>query len=69
MVDKIKQIEQEVLEQPQENLVKAMDPLKLGIEEMKRTFSSIFTSNQNKNKYLITPEMEKFEKDWLKHLN
>jgi len=68
MVDKIKNIEEEILKKPQKDLVNTMDPLKMGLEEMKKAFWDIFSS-QNKNKYLITPDMENFEKNWLKNLN
>jgi len=66
MVDKIKQIEEEVLKKPQKDLQKAMDPLKLGLDEMKKTFWGIFDIVSTKNKNIITKEMEKFEKNWLK---
>jgi hypothetical protein len=39
----------------------------LAMDEMKRSFSSIFWVKAKQNEYFITPEMEKFEKTWLKN--
>jgi len=61
--NKIKELEKKVLESNKWNLVEIMDPLMAGLEEMRRSFSSIFWDNWWENK--INLFMEKFEKKWI----
>ena len=68
MANKNKILEfEENIEKSAENLSGAFDLFGLAMDEMKRSFSSIFWVKAKQNEYFITPEMEKFEKTWLKN--
>jgi len=61
--NKISDLEKKLLEEKKSYLAEAMDPLFAGIDEMKRSFSSIFSHSDGENK--ISLMMEKYEKYWI----
>ncbi len=62
---KIEDLEKKVIwKQTEDKLATALDPLLLGLEDMKSTFFSIFDNKKWDNK--ITISMDVFEKKWNK---
>ena len=62
---KIEDLEKKVIwKQTEDKLATALDPLLLGLEDMKNTFFSIFDNKKWENK--ITISMDVFEKKWNK---
>ena len=61
--NKINDLEKKILEEKKSYLADAMDPLFAGINEMKKSFSSIFSHSDWENK--ISLIMEKYEKYWI----
>jgi len=59
----ISELEKKVLEDKKSYLADVMDPLLAWIDEMKRSFSSIFSNSDGENR--INLMMEKFEKYWI----
>jgi len=63
--NKIEDLEKKVLwKQTEDRLLTALDPLLLWLEDMKKTFFSIFVNKNWDNK--ITISMDNFEKKWNK---
>jgi hypothetical protein len=63
IMENIKELENKILKKNKNKLATIIDPLNAGLEEMQKSFSSIFYGNKGGNK--ITIEMEKFEKKWI----
>jgi len=61
--NKISELEKKVLKEKKSYLIDIMDPLLAGVDEMKKSFSSIFNDNGGENK--INLLMEKYEKYWI----
>ena len=61
--NKIDELEKKVLNEKKTYLVDIMDPLLAWIDEMKKSFSSIFSHTSWENKINIM--MEKYEKYWI----
>ena len=61
--NKITELEKKLLEEKKTYLADIMDPLFAGVDEMKRSFSSIFSHSDGENK--INLLMEKYEKYWI----
>ena len=67
MTSGIKELEKKLNKQSKQLSV-TMNTFMLAKDEMRRTFSSLFESSSNKNKKIISTDMDKFERQWFKNL-